>query len=87
MDATAFAGLRPLEDGDIISESELAAMLGKHPTSIKRAVERGEFPPSVRLMGKPIWTAGAIRAHIGERLEEEKRKQQELERKVTRLKP
>lgn len=87
MAGAAFAGLRLLEDGAIITEGELATIFDKHPASIKRAVERGELPPSTRFMGKPVWTVGAIRTHIGERLDEEKRAQQQLQRKVTRLSP
>jgi len=55
--------------GGLISEAALARLLGRHPASIKRAVERGELPPPTRLLGKPIWTVGAILRHIEARLE------------------
>lgn len=53
----------------IVTEPVLARMLGKHPVSIQRAVERGELPPSVRLMGKPVWTVGSLIDYIEKRLE------------------
>ena len=58
-----------LPSGAIITEKGLAAILGKHPCSIRRAVDRGELPPPARLMGKPSWTAGVIVRHIEKRLE------------------
>ena len=42
--------------------------------TIKRAVERGELPRPVRLMGKNTWTAGAIVRHLEARLEAEARR-------------
>jgi len=53
----------------IISEEALAEMFSRCGTSIKRAIERNELPPSVRLLGKPCWTIGSLVAHIELRLE------------------
>lgn len=64
------AELGGLPDGAVVSEGGLARLFGKHPASIKRAVERGELPPPVRLMGRPVWTAGVLRRHLDRRLEE-----------------
>ena len=72
-----------LSDGTIVSESALARMFGKHPVSIKRAVERGELPPPTKLMGKPVWTAGSIRRHIEERLASEARYRRQMEERMT----
>ena len=63
--------LGQMADGALVFESGLARLFGKHAISIKRAVERGELPPPTRLMGKPVWTVGAIRRHIEARLEME----------------
>ena len=74
--------LGTLSDGTIVSESALARMFGKHPVSIKRAVDRGELPPPTKLMGKPVWTAGSIRRHIEERLALEARCRREMEERM-----
>ncbi|MBU48724.1 MAG: hypothetical protein CL920_08515 [Deltaproteobacteria bacterium] len=54
----------------IITEEYVANLFKRCPTSIKRAVGRGELPPPTRLMGKPTWTVGTIVRHIEARLEE-----------------
>ena len=74
--------LGELQPGAILEEAALARIFGRHAVSIKRAVERGELPPSVRMFGKPCWTAGAILAHLEDRLEAAKR---EAEREAARL--
>ena len=35
----------------------------------KRAVERGELPPPVRLFGRPCWTVEHVLAHVNARLQ------------------
>lgn len=69
-----------LPSGAFITEVGLADILDKCTASIKAAVERGELPRPVRLMGKNTWTAGAIVRHHETRLENEARK-------FTRLRP
>jgi hypothetical protein len=64
-----FAILGELGHGTLVTEEGLARILGKHPVSIRRAVERGELPEPTRLMGKRIWTVGTILRHIEKRLE------------------
>lgn len=76
-----------LDDGAIIFEHELAALFSKCSASIKRAVERGELPPSTRFLGKPIWTAAAIRGHIGDRLQAEKDERERAERNISKFRP
>ena len=61
--------LGELKPGAIVTERGLAQMLQRHPTSIKRAVRRGELPPPCRLLGGNAWTAGALVRHVDERLE------------------
>lgn len=70
-------------DGALVFESGLARLFGKHAVSIKRAVERGELPPPTRLMGKPVWTVGAIRRHIEARLEGELEYRTRMEEQMT----
>jgi len=74
--------LGELPPGAIVDESALAEIFRRHPVSIKRAVERGEIPPPVRLFGKPVWTAGVILTHLEARLMAAK---QEAEREAARL--
>jgi len=60
-------GLR-ISPWQVFNQDELARAFGKHPITIKRAVERGELPPPVRLMGKPTWTGASILKHLETRL-------------------
>jgi hypothetical protein len=75
-------GLGDLPEGAIVTETGLAEMLGRHPVSVKRAVKRGEFPPPVRLLGQPVWTAGTLVRHLEGRLEAARK---ELEKEKMRL--
>jgi len=77
--------LGELGDGALVFESGLARMFGKHAVSIRRAVERGELPPPTRLMGKPVWTAGAIRQHIEVRLESAARYRDQMDEQMGRF--
>jgi hypothetical protein len=56
--------------GALITERGLAALFGRHPISIKRAVNRRELPQPAKLMGEPTWTAGAIVRFIEQRMQE-----------------
>jgi hypothetical protein len=76
-----------LPDGTIISEANLADLFGKHPVSVKRAVERGELPPPTKLMGKPVWTAGSFRRHIEDQLERKAKERAQLEQRITKFRP
>jgi hypothetical protein len=59
-------GLRLGELGDdtVVSEAELAKMIGRHRVSVKRAVERGELPRPIKLFGKPSWTVKSLLDHF-----------------------
>ena len=52
----------------VLTEADLAQAFQKHPVTIRRAVERGELPEPVRLMGKPTWTGAIILKHLEGRL-------------------
>jgi hypothetical protein len=77
--------LGELGSGAVISESGLADMLNRHRKSIKRAVRRGELPPPTKLLGKPVWTAGAIVKHIEGRLEKAQKDADKMSAKITKL--
>ena len=60
--------LSGLADDAIISEEALCRFFDRHLTTIKRSIDRGELPPSIKMFGQPVWTAGAIRTHLNKRL-------------------
>ena len=72
--AGVFAAIGALPAGAVVTEDGLAKMWGKCKASIKAAVERGELPRPVRLMGKNSWTAGSIIRHHENRMEVEARR-------------
>lgn len=73
-DKDVIAELAALPAGSLVTEAGLARIWGKCRDSIRSAVERGELPPSVRVMGKPTWTTGVIIRHIEGLLESEAKK-------------
>jgi len=77
--------LGDLAPDTVISEDALAKIFDRHKVSVKRAVERGELPPSVRLFGEPVWTVRALRDHMNKRLEAAKKEAEQLERKISQM--
>jgi hypothetical protein len=71
----------------IISEDGLAKLLGRHRVSIRRAVKRGELPPSVRQFGKSVWTIEALRDHMNKRLEAARKEAERSQQRISRLRP
>lgn len=69
----------------VVSEEALAKMFRRHRASIKRAVERGELPPSVRLFGEPVWTVQSLRDHMNRRLEAAKKEAEQLQRRISQI--
>jgi len=70
-----YAGLGSLPSATVIDEDGLAALFGKAcRESVKRAVERGELPPPIKIMGKNAWTVGYLIRFFESRLEAESRK-------------
>lgn len=69
----------------VISEEALAKILGRHPVSIKRAVQRGELPPSVRMLGEPVWTIQVLRDHTSRRLEEARKEAEKRQRRISQM--
>jgi hypothetical protein len=79
--------LGELKPGAILTEEGVARLFNRHVASVKRAVQRGELPPPVRLFGGNAWTAGALVRHIEKRLEEAAQEQERLSRKLAHLGP
>lgn len=77
--------LGDLPAGAVVSRKGLAEIFGKHEASIDRAIQREELPPPIRFLGGPVWTAGAILAHINSRLEQAQEAAEEAERELSRL--
>ena len=79
--------LGSLPAGAVITSEGLAQLFKRHPFSLKRAIERGEFPRPARIFGKDCWTIGSITRHIEKRLEQAAKDADRLARKVEQLKP
>ena len=74
--------LGELPPGAVISEQGLAKIFDRHKVSVKRAVERGELPPSIKLFGEPVWTAGALLEHLSKRLDDARQAAEQFQRKI-----
>jgi hypothetical protein len=59
-----------LKPAAIITEEGVARLFNRHVASVKRAVQRGELPPSTRLFGQNVWTVGTLIRHIESRLDQ-----------------
>lgn len=79
--------LGELPEGAIVTEAALSRIFERHPVSIKRAVERGEFPPPTRLLGKPVWTAGTILRHLEGRLAGARKEKEREKKRLDALSP
>lgn len=77
--------LGELPSETVISEHALAKIFDRHRVSIKRAVERGELPPSVRLFGEPVWTIRALQEHLTKRLDVAMKESERLQKKKNEL--
>lgn len=88
-DANGNAGiireLGDLSPDAVVSEEALAKIFDRHRVSIKRAVERGELPPSVRLFGEPVWTVRSLREHLSKRLEAAKKEAEQLQKRISQF--
>jgi hypothetical protein len=75
--------LGDLSPDTVIGEEALAKMFGRHRVSIKRAVQRQELPPPIRLFGQPVWTVQALREHLSRRLQAAQREAEQLQRRIS----
>ena len=86
----AFGVIRELGDwggGTIITETGLAKLLHRHPTSIKRAVLRGELPPPARWFGQNTWTLRSLLDHLEGLLCAARKAREAMQRRAQALKP
>ena len=81
---TALAELPP---HTLISEHQLAQLFGRHVSSIRRAIQRGELPPSVPLLNDHVWTAGVLWEHISARLETARKAAAQTVRRLQDFRP
>ena len=77
--------LGDLPEGAIINEEALAKMFDRCQVSIKRAIQRGELPPPVKLLGMPVWTAGKLLGHINDRLDAALKEEERTRKKFEEL--
>lgn len=77
--------LGDLPEGAIINEEALAKMFDRCQVSIKRAIQRGELPAPVKLLGMPVWTVGKLLDHINERLDIAQKEEQRTRKKFQDL--
>lgn len=81
------AALGDLGSGAVITEQALAGMFGRCPTTVKRAVDRGELPPPCRMFGQNAWTVGVLVGHIENRLAQAAAEAEEMAKKIRQLSP
>lgn len=85
MDSGIVRELGDLPAEAIISEQGLAKIFDRHKVSVKRAIERKELPPSVRLFGEPVWTVKALREHLSKRLDQANKESEQMQKKINEL--
>ena len=76
-----------LQPGAVITIDALAKMFDRHPESVRRAVDRGELPPPVRLFGKKTWTVRALLQHLETRLGNAAQEREEMDARMASLDP
>ena len=77
--------LGDLPEGAIVNEEALAKMFDRCQVSIKRAIQRGELPSPVKLLGMPVWTVGKLLNHINERLDIAQKEEERTRKKFQDL--
>lgn len=65
----------------------MTRLFKRHPVSVKRAVQRGELPPPIRLFGGNVWTVGAITRHFEVRLAEAAKEAERTAQRIAHLSP
>lgn len=79
--------LGELPEGAIVTESGICRIFGRHQSSVKRAIERGELPEPVRMFGQPAWTAGRILRHLEDRLGAAQQQAEKVQRRLLEISP
>ena len=62
-----------MDEKTIISIHEMAKIFQKSSLSVRRAVQRNELPPPVKLLGRDSWLVGNILKHFSNRLDTAKK--------------
>jgi len=71
----------------ILDLAQTAAVFGKCPMSIKRAVWRGELPKPIKLFRRQVFYAGHILEHLRHRLNEAAAKAEKERRRLAQVTP
>ena len=74
--------LGDLPNGAIVNEEALARIFGRCQVSIKRAIQRGELPPPIKLLGMPVWTVEKLLTHINKRLDMAQKEEEKMRKKL-----
>ena len=69
----------------LITEEALAKIFKRHPGSIKRAVQRGELPPPIKLLGVLRWTIGVLRQHFEKSQNNAAEESQKMAQRVAKM--
>jgi hypothetical protein len=81
------AQLGELKPSAVITEEGIANLFHRHVTSVKRAVDRSELPPPMRLFGSNAWTAGVLVAHFEARQAEAAKESDRMASRIAHLSP
>ena len=79
--------LGDLHPATLVSVRALGGIFGRCPTTINRAVDRGELPQPIKLFGGHYWTVGSLTRHFEACLVEAQAEKREFDQKVSRLNP
>lgn len=69
----------------LISEQGLARLFHRHVSSVRRAVQRDDLPPPIRIFTEDYWTVQSLTQHFAERLDTAKQKAAKLRARVAQL--
>ena len=71
-----------LPERAILDQARLADLIGVTTRTVRRMVSRFELPPPTRLMGRSVWFAGRVLAHIEKAVERAERAAEQIARKI-----
>lgn len=74
--------LLKLDERTIINIGDVAKISKVSPMSIHRAIQRGELPKPVKILGRDSWLVGHILRHINKRLEQAQEKAEEENKRL-----
>lgn len=77
---SGFCDIRP---ETLIDKKTVGMKFGRCDASVDRAVNRGELPPPIKVLGKQRWLVGAILEHFRELHAQEKRRAEEERKRLS----